>query len=126
MAISDKHVRFAGILTELAARFIQTEANTNPLITVTRVDLSKDWKRLIIFVTTIPDGREGDAMIFLKRNASEMRNYFKKHGRMKHIPHLEFMYDAGEKHRQHMDDLVKEIAKENKEAAAMEEKEKSA
>jgi ribosome-binding factor A len=116
MATSDKHVRFAGIITELAARFIQSEANTDPLITVTRIDLSKDWKRVIVFVTTIPDGREGDAMIFLKRNASNMRQYFKKHGRMKHIPHLEFMYDAGEKHRQHMDQLVKELKVEEKEA----------
>jgi len=118
MATSDKHVRFAGIITELAARFIQSEANTDPLITVTRIDLSKDWKRVIVFVTTIPDGREGDAMIFLKRNASNMRQYFKKHGRMKHIPHLEFMYDAGEKHRQHMDELVKELAAEEKEKSA--------
>jgi len=116
MANSDKHVRFAGIISELAARFIQSEANTDPLITVTRIDLSKDWKRVIVFVTTIPDGREGDAMIFLKRNASNMRQYFKKHGRMKHIPHLEFMYDAGEKHRQHMDELVKELKVEEKEA----------
>jgi len=125
MAQSDKHVRFAGILTELAAKYIQSEANTNPLITVTRVDLSKDWKSVIVFVTTIPDGREGDAMIFLKRNASEMRQYFKKHGRMKHIPHLEFMYDAGEKHRQHMDELVKTIAAEDKQTQAKA-KEKSA
>jgi ribosome-binding factor A len=116
MAGSDKHVRFAGIISELAARFIQSEANTNPMITVTRVDLSKDWKSVIVFVTTIPDGREGDAMIFLKRNASNMRNFFKKHGRMKHIPHLEFMYDAGEKHRQHMDELVKTINAEDKAA----------
>jgi len=120
MAQSDKHVRFAGILTELAAKYIQSEANPNPLITVTRVDLSKDWKSVIIFVTTIPDGREGDAMIFLKRNAKYMRDYFKKHGRMKHIPHLEFMYDAGEKHRQHMDELVKTIAAEEKQTKAAE------
>lgn len=114
MAGLDKHVRFAGIITELAARFIQQEANTDPLITVTRVDLSKDWKHVIIFVTTIPDGREGDAMIFLKRTAGDMRQFFKKHGRMKHIPHLEFMYDAGEKHRQHMDELVRELKIEEK------------
>jgi ribosome-binding factor A len=123
MAASDKHVRFTGILTELAARFIQTEANTDPLITVTRVELSKDWKRAIVFVTTIPDGREGDAMIFLKRSASDMRQFFKKHGRMKHIPHIEFMYDAGEKHRQHMDELVKTIAAEDKATQAEENKE---
>lgn len=115
---TDKHVRFAGIITELAAKFIQQEANTNPMITVTRVDLSKDWKRVIVFVTTMPDGREGDAMIFLRRNASHMRDYFKKHGRMKHIPHLDFMYDLGEKHRQHMDELVKEIAKDEERTKA--------
>jgi ribosome-binding factor A len=61
-------------------------------------------------VTTIPDGSEADALIFLKRNASEMRNYFKKHGRFKTIPHLDFMIDVGEKHRQNMDDLVRDIA----------------
>jgi ribosome-binding factor A len=120
MAGSDKHVRFSGIISQLAARFIQQEANTDPLITVTRVDLSKDWKSVIVFVTTIPDGREGDAMIFLKRNAKHMRDYFKKNGRMKHIPHLEFMYDAGEKHRQHMDELVKELKIEEKEAKKVE------
>jgi len=43
-----------------------------------------------------------------------MRHYFKKHGRMRHIPHLEFMLDAGEKHRQHMDEIVREIEAEKK------------
>jgi ribosome-binding factor A len=106
----DRHIRMTGIITELAAKFIQHEANTDPLITVTNVDLSPDWKRVLIMVTTIPDGREADALIFLKRNASEMRNYFKKHGRFKTIPHLDFMIDVGEKHRQNMDDLVRDIA----------------
>ena len=96
------------IVSQLAARFIQSEANTDPLITVTSVDLSPDWKRALIRFTTLPDGREQDALIFLKRNGSEMRQYFKKHGRFKTIPHLDFMIDAGEKHRQHMDELVKE------------------
>lgn len=94
---------------ELAATFIQHEANSDPLITVTSVDVSPDMRRAIIFVTTIPDGRESDALIFLKRNATNMRNYFKQKARLKYIPHLEFMVDAGERHRQHMDELVREI-----------------
>ncbi len=106
----DKHSSMSIIIKELAAKFIQSEANTDPLITVTNVDLSTDWKRVLIMVTTIPDGRSEDALVFLKRSATEMRNYFKKHGRMRHIPHFDFMVDAGEKHRQHMDELVKEIA----------------
>ena len=105
----DKHATMSSIIMELAAKYIQSEANPNPLITVTSVDLSPDWKRAMIRVTTIPDGREADALVFLKRSASDMRHYFKKHGRFKTIPHLEFMIDAGEKHRQHMDEIVREI-----------------
>lgn len=107
----DKHATMTSIIKELAATFIQSEANPDPLITVTNVDLSPDWKRALIMVTTIPDGREGDALVFLKRNATEMRHFFKKNGRFKTIPHLEFMVDAGEKHRQHMDEIVREIDK---------------
>jgi ribosome-binding factor A len=106
---SDRHVRLTGLIKELAATFIRQEANSDPMITVTSVDLSPDMRRAIIFVTTIPDHKEPDALIFLKRNASELRNYFKKKANIKHIPHLEFMIDAGERHRQHIDGLVNDI-----------------
>ena len=98
-----------GIISSLAAKFIQSEAITDPLITVTRVDLSPDWKRALIMITTIPDKRAPDALIFLKRKAKEMRHYFKKHGNFKTIPHFDFMVDAGEKHRQNMDELVRQL-----------------
>ena len=106
---SDRNVRATALIQELAATFIRHEANTNPLITVTSVDLSPDLSRAIIFVTTIPDGREQDALVFLKRNATNLRNFLKKKMRIKIIPHLEFMVDAGEKHRQHMDEMVRDI-----------------
>jgi ribosome-binding factor A len=106
---SDRKIRATALIQELAATFIRQEANTIPLITVTSVDLSPDLSRAIIFVTTIPDGREADALIFLKRNATNFRNFLKKKMRIKAIPHIEFMVDAGEKHRQHMDEMVKEI-----------------
>lgn len=110
MSTPDRQVKFAGLIKELAANFIRNEANTNPMITVTSVDVSPDFKRAIIFITTIPDGREQDALVFLKRNGTELRNYFKQKARIKHIPHFEFMIDAGERHRQHMDELVQQIA----------------
>ena len=112
--MSDRKVKLQLLIHELAASFIQKEANSDPMITVTSIDLSPDMRRAIIFITTIPDGREEDALIFLKRNASEMRNYFKKHARIKHIPHFDFMVDAGEKHRQHMDEIVREIEEQKK------------
>ncbi|MCA9357046.1 ribosome-binding factor A [Candidatus Nomurabacteria bacterium] len=115
MPHTDRRTKVAMLLKELAATFIQQEANANPLITVTNVNISPDLSQATIFFTTIPDGREGDALIFLKRNATNLRNYLKKKMRIKAIPHLEFMVDAGERHRQHMDELVHEIEEKKKE-----------
>lgn len=107
----DRHDRAASLIKEVAATFIRQEANTNPLITVTHAGVSPDYRRVTIFFTTIPDGREADAEIFLKRSASEMRTYVKNHTNLKIIPHLEFSYDYGEKHRQHIDEIASDIDK---------------
>ena len=107
--MQDRKIRFSALVKEVAATFIRNEANADPLITITNVDVSPDMRRVIIFFTTIPDGRENEALIFLKRNGTELRNFFKKNSRVKHIPHMEFMIDAGERHRQHMDELISEI-----------------
>ena len=109
--MSERQGRVGNIIKECAATFIQHEANTNPLITVTRVDISPDLKRAIIFFTTIPDGKENDALIFLKRSATDLRSYLKEHARLKRIPNLEFFLDAGERHRQHVDEVFQEIQK---------------
>lgn len=102
-----------GMIKEAAANFVLHEANTNPMITVTRVDISPDFKRVIIFFTTIPDGKESDALIFLKRNAGEFRTYMKNNVRIKQIPHIDFMIDAGERHRQHIDEMVRDLEKKD-------------
>ena len=105
----DRHDRAASLIKEVVATFIQHEANTNPMITVTHVTVSPDYRKVTVYVTTIPDGREADALIFLKRIASEMRGYVKKKTNLKIIPHLEFAYDYGEKHRQHIDEIARDI-----------------
>jgi len=79
---------------------------------VTNVSVSPDYKKYTVFFTTIPDGREADAQIFLQRSASEMRSYVKKHTNLKIIPHLEFSVDYGERHRQHIDEIAANINKQ--------------
>jgi len=111
--MSERQARVGTIIKECAANFIQYEANTNPLITVTRVDISPDLKRAIIFFTTIPDGKETDALIFLKRSAGDFRRYLKEHAKLKRIPNIEFFLDAGERHRQHVDEVFQAIEKKN-------------
>lgn len=108
----DKHDRATSLIREVVATYIRNEANTNPLITVTNVSVSPDYRKYTIFFTTIPDGREDDALIFLKRSASDIRDYVKKHTKLKIIPHLEFSVDYGERHRQHIDEIAADIDKQ--------------
>ena len=110
--MSERQAKVGNLLKEHVATFVLHEANTDPMITITRVDMSPDLKRAIIFFTTISDGREEDALIFLKRNGSEMRTYLKRKALFKRIPHLDFMVDAGERHRQHIDEVMQEIEKQ--------------
>lgn len=97
----DRHHRVESLLQELTAKFVVSEANPNPLITITRVTISPDYKNATVFFTTIPEDREQDALIFLKRSGSLLRDYIKKHGGLKHIPNFNFLIDGEERVRQH-------------------------
>ncbi len=106
--MDNRHQTVSEIIRGVIAEYVRTEANTNPLITVTRVDVAPNFRRALVLITTIPEGREEDALIFLKRHAREMRGALKKNTKLKYLPHLEFALDKGERHRQYMDDLVNE------------------
>ncbi len=107
--MNDRKSKVEQLIKEAVATFVLHEANTDPMITITRVDMSPDLKRALIFFTTIPDGKEQDALIFLKRTATELRKYLKEHARLKRIPHIDFFIDAGERHRQHVDEVFRSI-----------------
>lgn len=110
--MSERQLKVANLLKEHVATYVLHEANTTPLITITRADISPDLKRAIIFFTTIPDGKEADALIFLRRSGSDIRGYLKRKALFKHIPHLDFMVDAGERHRQHVDEVMEQIKRD--------------
>jgi ribosome-binding factor A len=109
----DRHDRARSLLVEQVAAFVRNEANTNPLITVTDVRISPNYQHATVLFTTIPQSGEQDALIFLKRKGSELRQYLKKHARLKFIPSIDFEIDYGERHRQHIDTIAQQI--ENKE-----------
>lgn len=107
--MSDRHLRVESLIRELVASFIQHEANSDPLITVTKTTTSPDYRRVTIYITTIPEVKESDALAFLKRSGSELRGYIKKKSNLKIIPFIEFSIDYGEKHRQQIDEIARKI-----------------
>lgn len=113
----DRHDRVRSLISEMAAEFIRDEANTDPLITVTNIDISNDYRKVTVYITTIPEGDvpEQNALVFLKRHAGEFRNRLKKKSDLKIIPHIDFSLDVGERHRQHIDEVAREIEREKEE-----------
>jgi len=109
----DRQDRMRSGLKEFAATFIRNEANTDPLITVTSTSISPDSRKATIRFTTIPDDRQEDALIFLKRHAKDFRTFLKKKSAFKRIPHIEFEVDYGERHRQHIDEIAHDIEEES-------------
>ncbi|MEY2640645.1 MAG: hypothetical protein RL150_38 [Candidatus Parcubacteria bacterium] len=97
------------VVREAIASFIERESNRNSMITVTSLDHSPDFKRVTVFVTVFPEHAEQAALDFLKRQRSEAREYLKKYTRLARIPFLDFAIDSGEKARQHIDEISREL-----------------
>lgn len=109
--MSERTERVESLLREVVASFIVAEANPSPLITVTQVSVSPDLKNATVFFTTIPESREQDALIFMKRSGTELRQHIKKRSSLKFIPNIIFQIDSGERARQHIDDITRQVEK---------------
>lgn len=93
-------------IKELSALYIEKEAGTSSMITVTRVDLSEDGKRAKIMISVLPREKEMAAYGFIKRNLGELRKHISKNLRINPVPFLDVAIDEGEKNRQKIDDLL--------------------
>lgn len=92
-------------LREAAAEYLAREANPQSLITVTRVGLSDDAKRAVIYFTVLPEEQERAALGFAERHVADLADFFRKRVRGVFPPRMQFQIDRGEKNRQRLDEL---------------------
>ena len=104
----ERNKKVANQIKELVAEFLGKENNRTSLITVTSCNTSPDLKKATIFITVLPDNKEHDALDFSKRKRTEIRDYLKRKMNMKVIPFLDIKIDNGEKHRQKIDELLRQ------------------
>jgi ribosome-binding factor A len=102
-----RNEKVANHLKELSAEFLARENNRTSLITVTSATCSPDLKRATIFITVLPTEKERVALEFAKRKRKELREFFKKTMTTKNIPFVDIAIDLGEKHRQKIDELLR-------------------
>lgn len=97
--------KYIEALRTAAAEFLAREANRNSLITVTRVDMSEDGKRAVIYITVFPETAEQTALAFANRNRGELGQFLLKRTKGMRIPKFEFEIDLGDKNRRRIDEL---------------------
>lgn len=105
--MSERNEKVANYIKELTAEFLGRENNRTSLITVTSATCSPDLKRATIFITVLPDKKEKVALEFAKRKRGELREFLKKNMTTKNIPFIDIEIDLGEKHRQKIDELLR-------------------
>ena len=93
--------------TKTIAAFVEEISNKESMVTVTRVEVSKDLKNVTAFISVFPTDREHDVVSFLERRRWDARDYLKKHVVSRVLPFIAFKVDEGEKNRQHIDQLLK-------------------
>ena len=109
--MSERHLRVESLLREMIASYVVAEANPFPLITITSVSVSPDYRNATVFFTTIPEEKEQDALIFLKRAGGDMRHFVQKKSDLKITPNLVFAVDSGERAGQYLDTVANKIDK---------------
>lgn len=107
MAQTHRRTQMTELLAHHAAQFFARESNATSLITVTRAELSPDFKRATIFLSVLPESAEESVLAFAKRNRTELRAFMHDAG-VRQPPFLEVEIDYGEKNRQAVDEATRE------------------
>ncbi len=97
------------LVRAVAAEFMQKNSNYTSLITITDVSISDKGQRATIFFTVLPDDKEKGALDFAKRMRAEFREFFAGKARMRALPFFDFAIDKGEKNRQHIDEISRNV-----------------
>ena len=82
------------------------------LVTITKVDTSKDMKWAKVWIS-IFDGDDDKILNFLAKNIYDLQGEVNKHFHTKIIPRISFHLDTSPRYAQHISELLNEIHKED-------------
>lgn len=107
--------KLTSLLIRLISEYILIHFQyTHARITVTRLDLSPDFRKAIIFVTIEPDEKSKEALHELKKLLSPLRKHIGGSLTVRFTPVFDFCVDEGEKHRIRIEELIRKASAEEK------------
>ncbi len=103
-------------IKNFSAVFFEREGTNSSMITVTNCMVTKDTKRATIYISVLPESKEDAAYGFAKRNLGQLREFLQKNLNT-NIPYLDVTIDKGEKHRQLVDEILRDAKKADDDAS---------
>lgn len=107
--MNQKDEKMKEILRELAAQYFSRESNRQSMITITDIEMHSRGSRAVILMTVLPESGEEAALSFAHRQLTEFREFVQNNSRIARIPFFDVRIDVGEKNRQRMDELGKNL-----------------
>ena len=99
------------VIAEIIQRKIKDPIFNNYIITVTAVEITKDFSNAKVFISSVPDNNEENKIIFtLQKSEGFFRRELNSEIRIKKIPKLTFILDKTQINANKIEDLIKEIA----------------
>lgn len=98
-------------LQQVVAEFFlkRIEFPIDALVTVTKVELSKDRRHGIIWVSVLPDAKGPDCAKIIRRNLYFVQGEVNRKVQTRPIPRMSVKMDAGPAYSEHIEELLKKI-----------------
>lgn len=107
--------KFSSLLAQLISGYIQKHIQSeSKATTLTRLDVSDDFKKVVIFVTMYPEETQRKTLESLKKDLPELRKEIGKKLKMRFLPSFEFVIDEGEKNRMKIEEIIERLSAEGK------------
>ena len=76
------------------------------MVTITKVELNKDYAVAIVYWDTFDDHTRGDAKSSISKVSGKLRQLLSKRMDVRHVPELKFQYDSQYVDEQSITDLI--------------------
>jgi len=107
--MSQRDEKLSEEIRKLAAEYFSRESNRTSLITVTNVEILSHGSRARILMTVMPETQEAAVLDFTHRQLSDLKAYIHENSRIARLPFFEVGIDVGEKNRQRIEQIEKEL-----------------
>ena len=103
--------RIRSLLFRISTEFIVEHWTGNSRVTATRIEMSRDLKKAVIYVIISPESDENRAMRELSGLRLKLYNEVAGKLKTRFTPRFEFKIDEGEKSRRKIEELLAKIKK---------------